>query len=91
MARLILVGQAYRCVLGRTDRIGDRLVHITARSRLDEVMGQLAQMRLRLHTVQLLQRRTDLPMEADAAVGRQLVVEGFPNQRVGEAVLIRSA
>ena len=55
------------------------------RAAQEEVVSQLRQVRLRVAGVQLLERVADLPVEADPARGRQLLVHRVAYQHVGEA------
>src|SRR5436305_584749 len=74
-----------------TAGVGDRLLHGAARRRLQEVMRQFRKVRLGSGSLEPLKRLTDAAVQPESADGQQLVVQGFPHERVGEAVATWSA
>ena len=86
-----LVGEELRRAGPRAAGIVDRLPHVAALGGLDEVVGQLRQVRLRVRPVQALQHLRHLAVEPHATGGLELVVERLPDEPVREGVSARAA
>src|SRR4029453_4625038 len=60
------------------------LADIAGRRRLEEVVGELRQVGLRVAGVHRLQVFADFAVQADSAGGRELLVERVSDERMGE-------
>ena len=86
-----LVGEELRRAGPRAAGIVDRLPHVAALGGLDEVVGQLRQVRLRVRPVEALQHLRHLAVEPHSTGGLELVVERLPDEPVREGVSARAA
>jgi hypothetical protein len=67
----------------------DGPLHVASRGRLEEVVGELWQMRVGRRSVDRLQRLCHAAMQANALRARQLVVERLPDQCVTEGIVTK--
>ena len=86
----LLVGQRRQRPARRAGRVVDGLGRRSGLGGLDEVVGELAERRVGVAGVPLLEDRADPAMQTDAPGPAQRRVERLPNQRVGEGVAPRS-
>ena len=90
MADGLLVGQRGQRPAGRAGRVVDGLGRRSGLGGRDEVVGELAERRIGVVGVLLLEDRADPAVQPDAPGPAQRRVERLANQRVGERVAPRS-
>ena len=81
----LLVREQMRCALAGQPCVGGGALGVADRQRLEEMVRELGEVRLRVIGVELLERRCDPAVQREAATRAQLVVQGVANQGVREA------
>ena len=89
--RRVLVRQGRFGVPRGSGAVRDRLLRACRRHRLEEMMREGCQVRDRVHLVESLQHLADAPVQPRPLGGPQLLVDGFPDQGMREAVPPRRA
>lgn len=87
----VLVGELLHRLAGREARVVDRPPRVAGGARREVVVGELAEARLLALGGEFLDRLGDLRVELGALRARELVVEGFADQGVGEGVAVGGA
>src|SRR5215218_2196964 len=85
LAYRLLVREHGACAGSGPPGVVDRLLAVSTRGRLEEVMCELRQMGVEVRGVEDLEGLADLAVELYPATSRQTVVCGVPDQGVGEA------
>jgi hypothetical protein len=86
VARSLLVGEQAGGAGAGPARVVDRLVHVPRLRRLEEVVGQLAQVLVGVVAVQLLEHLGGEPVQRQAPACGEPAVEGLADDRVREPV-----
>src|SRR5882724_1504367 len=89
--RRVLVRQGRFSVPRGSGAVRDRLLRASRRYRLEEMMRERCQLRRRVHLVESLQHFADAAVQSCPFGGTQLLVDGFPDQCMGEPIPPRRA